>query len=267
MAVSDAVIDYYAVLQVHPDADFEVIEAAYRQLMKKHHPDLAGDDRARAAIHHARSKAITEAFRVLRDPEQRRHYDAIRQLSGTHRPPDARPSEPRRAPSRPPVQPPPSLEPFDYEQPERDSALPGPIALLVGAYNLMPGPYEWEDGGGVELRSVLLMPVLGVAGYALASGRLSAWIGHSLQSTLVAWVLLALCTLPLWRAALRIAIAVVPTVALVSGVLDPALQQAHVPIWLAWVFFSVLSLILAARLYVFSVLPTLALCWLIARIG
>ena len=58
--------DYYAVLQVHPDADDEVIAAAYRQLMKKYHPDRAGEDPNRMAEHLARSKALNEAFGVSR---------------------------------------------------------------------------------------------------------------------------------------------------------------------------------------------------------
>src|SRR3989442_13277472 len=75
MAVSSVLPDYYAVLQVQPDAELEVIEAAYRQLMKKYHPDRAGDDPRRTALHHERAKAINEAFSVLRDFEQRRVED------------------------------------------------------------------------------------------------------------------------------------------------------------------------------------------------
>ncbi|HEY2592742.1 MAG TPA: J domain-containing protein, partial [Chloroflexota bacterium] len=81
-AASDGPLDYYAVLQVHPDADQEVIEAAYRQLMKKHHPDLAGDDAQRIAEHLARAKTLNEAYSVLRNPEQRRRYDEVRRTYG-----------------------------------------------------------------------------------------------------------------------------------------------------------------------------------------
>ena len=61
----------YTLLQVLPDADPAVIEAAYKALMKKYHPDrLGGDD----AEH--RAAAISHAFNVLRDPDRRAAYDA-----------------------------------------------------------------------------------------------------------------------------------------------------------------------------------------------
>jgi hypothetical protein len=52
----------YAVLNVAPDADPAVIEAAYKALMKKYHPDRlggtgAGDER--------RAAEINEAFQIL----------------------------------------------------------------------------------------------------------------------------------------------------------------------------------------------------------
>jgi DnaJ-class molecular chaperone len=74
-----------------------VIEAAYRQLMKKHHPDVAGTDPWRVAEHHARSKAINQAFGVLRDPALRRAYDEQRLPGGVRPPPrQSSSSEPPR---------------------------------------------------------------------------------------------------------------------------------------------------------------------------
>jgi curved DNA-binding protein CbpA len=61
----------YTLLQVLPTADPAVIEAAYKALMKKHHPDLHhGEDAQR------RAAEISHAFNVLRDPERRSTYDA-----------------------------------------------------------------------------------------------------------------------------------------------------------------------------------------------
>jgi curved DNA-binding protein CbpA len=61
----------YSLLQVLPTADPAVIEAAYKALMKKHHPDLhGGADAAR------RAAEISHAFNVLRDPERRADYDS-----------------------------------------------------------------------------------------------------------------------------------------------------------------------------------------------
>ena len=62
----------YAVLNVAPDADPAVIEAAYKALIKKYHPDMLagapGGDLRRAS-------EINEAFQVLRDPDRRARYD------------------------------------------------------------------------------------------------------------------------------------------------------------------------------------------------
>jgi curved DNA-binding protein CbpA len=67
--------DPYKVLQVDPEADPEVIQAAYRRLAQKYHPDLAADgDAARRMV------AINEAWAILRDPETRAAFDQRRAL-------------------------------------------------------------------------------------------------------------------------------------------------------------------------------------------
>lgn len=60
----------YDILNVAPSAEPVVIEAAYRALMKKYHPDQAGPEGAAAA-----AAAINEAYAVLRSPERRAEYD------------------------------------------------------------------------------------------------------------------------------------------------------------------------------------------------
>ncbi len=67
-------MDHYQRLQVIRDADAEVIERAYKALSMKHHPDRASSDNRVAATR--RMQAINEAYRVLKDPEARRRYDA-----------------------------------------------------------------------------------------------------------------------------------------------------------------------------------------------
>lgn len=62
--------DLYAVLGVAPVADRAEIKAAYRALVKRHHPDAGGDDE--------RILALNAAWEVLGDAEQRRRYDAAR---------------------------------------------------------------------------------------------------------------------------------------------------------------------------------------------
>jgi hypothetical protein len=54
--------DAYAVLGVRPDAEPEVIEGAYKALVKKYHPDYHPDD----PIIDARMKAITTAYAEVR---------------------------------------------------------------------------------------------------------------------------------------------------------------------------------------------------------
>ena len=263
--------DYYAVLQVHPDAEDEVIEAAYRQLMKKHHPDMAGTDPRRIAEHEARAKAINEAFGVLRDPERRRRYDLDRILSGTVRPAAAQPPPPP-SPPPPPAAPRPSAPSAPSQQavaiswePPRSAWL-APLGLLSAAYYLLPGPYEWEGGRTRELTAVLLLPPLGVTGFALATGRLAPWLGHSVTTTAAAGVILALvAAVAMWGSLLRVGIASLPTAVLMTGMLNPWLQNGHIPAWIAWCLLCCLSLLFAARMFVFGMLPTLGLIWLIAR--
>jgi curved DNA-binding protein CbpA len=70
--------DHYKVLQVDPEAEPEVVRAAYRSLAQKYHPDVSGGS-------HERMAALNGAWTVLRDPETRAAYDRAR----------------REAPSRP----------------------------------------------------------------------------------------------------------------------------------------------------------------------
>lgn len=65
--------DAYKILQVDPEAEDEVIEAAYRRLARKYHPDVAsGPDSA------ARMVAINQAWEQLRDPVRRAAVDRAR---------------------------------------------------------------------------------------------------------------------------------------------------------------------------------------------
>jgi curved DNA-binding protein len=67
--------DYYEVLGVPRTATADEVKRAYRQLARKHHPDLKpASEKAGAA---ERFKEINEAYEVLGDPDKRARYDAL----------------------------------------------------------------------------------------------------------------------------------------------------------------------------------------------
>ncbi len=62
-------VDYYGVLQVHPDAEEEVVQSAYKRLCRKYHPDVNPSRNAADII-----VALNSAYAVLGDAHQRRAY-------------------------------------------------------------------------------------------------------------------------------------------------------------------------------------------------
>jgi curved DNA-binding protein CbpA len=69
----DPALDAYKTLQVDSEADPEVIQAAYRRLAQKWHPDVASGQAAED-----RMVAINRAWEVLGDPARRAEYDLER---------------------------------------------------------------------------------------------------------------------------------------------------------------------------------------------
>jgi curved DNA-binding protein CbpA len=69
---SEGMADHYAVLGVSPDANRSAIQAAYRDLARRHHPDFGGDG--------SKMAALNEAWSVLGRDETRLAYDATRRV-------------------------------------------------------------------------------------------------------------------------------------------------------------------------------------------
>ena len=63
--------DYYSLLQVHPDAEKEIIQSAYKRLCRKYHPDVDGSPQATE-----RMGRINAAYACLSDDSARRRYHA-----------------------------------------------------------------------------------------------------------------------------------------------------------------------------------------------
>ncbi|HIE08383.1 MAG TPA: molecular chaperone DnaJ [Armatimonadetes bacterium] len=72
--------DYYSILGVPKDASQEEIKKAYRRLVREWHPDRQPPERKKEA--EEKFKEITEAYRVLSDPEKRRLYDTYGYVPG-----------------------------------------------------------------------------------------------------------------------------------------------------------------------------------------
>lgn len=84
--------DYYLILQVHPEADGAMIDAAYWHLARRYGEARLTDDSARAMM-----DDLNEAYSVLRNSERRADFNRIRTvLLGSNALPEAPPppSEP-----------------------------------------------------------------------------------------------------------------------------------------------------------------------------
>jgi peptidylprolyl isomerase len=74
--MSSTTKNYYKILQIDRAAESEVIEAAYRRLARKYHPDVN-----KSANASRRMKELNEAYKTLRDRAKRQKYDESLQSS------------------------------------------------------------------------------------------------------------------------------------------------------------------------------------------
>lgn len=109
--------DLYETLQVSPRADPEVIEATYRRLSRKYHPDINPAPDA-----DLRMRELNAAYEVLRDPVKRSEYDReLRASPFAQRPPRARTPAPQSTPT-PQSPPPPRTPPAQPPPPDASTA-------------------------------------------------------------------------------------------------------------------------------------------------
>jgi curved DNA-binding protein CbpA len=84
--------DPWQTLGVPEGADPEVVRAAYRQLVREHHPDRHASGTAAQERAHARMAEINAAFRIVNDPDELERFRRLqRRRSSAQR--SARPGE------------------------------------------------------------------------------------------------------------------------------------------------------------------------------
>jgi len=94
-------VNFYKVLRVRPSASAEEIKTAFRELVKRHHPDLFSSptEKTQATV---RLSQINEAYAVLGNAERRQEYDhQLREKLRAQRAKAARPRRVVRAGAKP----------------------------------------------------------------------------------------------------------------------------------------------------------------------
>ncbi|MBI4302447.1 MAG: DnaJ domain-containing protein [Chloroflexi bacterium] len=111
--------DYYEILQVSSNASREIIEAAYRRLAQKYHPDVNKDANATGMM-----VLINEAFETLSNPARRAEYDARKssETGGWH------PGSQTGYSPKPPVS---TRRPFPFRQKLALSVIAGALLAVI----------------------------------------------------------------------------------------------------------------------------------------
>lgn len=195
---------HYETLGVTCDARPDVIKAAYRELIKRYHPDRIG--------HHglALTQAVNAAYHVLRDHDRRAAYDL--QLERDARRARAEQEEARRSAEQPPPPPEPDPEEAtpepDQEAPRGSSSRAGgqwgaehrstarPAGLFPAGAVAAPvvGAFAGHVAGAVMLQTVAV--ARGVVDYVLSLGALTGVVSFALSIGIgfICWFIGALCT-------------------------------------------------------------------------
>ncbi len=153
--------DAYSMLGVHPEADRDEIEAAYRRAVLKWHPDKSPAPDAADWF-----MRIQEAGTILRDPVQRKDYDFLRRRHF-----GARKQAPRYRKTAP--------EPFKPVPPAPDAVAERCKVIRDAVlFNMPTNPRRWTRELGMALALVALgaalvtanvrFTLLALVGYAIA---------------------------------------------------------------------------------------------------
>jgi DnaJ domain len=188
MAMIHTHIDPYAVLGVAPDAEPEVITAAYRVLAKKWHPDVnpAGG---------SRMKEINEAFAIVSDPVKRREYEQQRPRTASEPQADRSPAAQATRSSPPPEPRPVSCERHPFADAIRlcDRCW-RPLCYICQAHA--------RQSACVQCQITELEMNLGIATALFLGAALSAWFVSRSVSTALATAYMAAsihCGGRIWR--------------------------------------------------------------------
>jgi curved DNA-binding protein CbpA len=170
--------DPYKILQVDPEAEDEVIQAAYRRIAQKYHPDRSTGQEAID-----RMVAINAAWETIGDPKRRASFDQARDAAAagiTQSWPQPAASRAREArPGSPPGHPP-SPEAAGAPPPVQ-ARPPGPRPPDVVSRDWTPG--RSTIGGGYDAKTMRAPEGFGAAGPApgnpsgsiLNFGRYAGW--------------------------------------------------------------------------------------------
>jgi curved DNA-binding protein CbpA len=171
--------DYYAILGVSANAEDFVVKAAYKALMQRYHPDRApsheGDYTGKVA-------EITEAYRILSNPEIRHQYDKLRTAglhsrdgnSGSARRNQTNNQRPRKRPLR-----------QSTERPSYRSRGSYYWALILGLAVLWKSTQTNIGYAPVYIAAWYLLGAIGAAVFWMLSGErrtqwtLSAWLNNA----------------------------------------------------------------------------------------
>lgn len=151
--------DYYALLEVSPEADEATIRLAFRRLARRYHPDVAGIGSL------AHMQRLNEAYRVLGDPDRRRVYDTERGLMTTT---SAAPNSPVAATATTPPPPAPPAPPRTHPRGPRTGSIrasTGPLRRIA----------TLETRDDTPIATLALARGGSLAGAGLLDGRVHLW--------------------------------------------------------------------------------------------